>query len=106
MTTAIGAQNLGQCQGIHITMPVVGPDPDTMNDLTEFETGVSSGLPVLPRPRLRLLQAAKHSPSNVGLRSCRLAHGQAAWILEKFYQWMDCNGLPENVVSMDELWIT
>ena len=75
VTTAIGAQNLGQCQGIHITMPVVGPDPDTMNDLTEFETGVSSGLPVLPRPRLRLLQAAKHSPSNVGLRSCRLAHG-------------------------------
>ena len=24
VTTAIGAQNLGQCQGIHITMPVVG----------------------------------------------------------------------------------
>ena len=37
VTTAIGAQNLGHCQGIHITMPVVGPDPETMNDLTEFE---------------------------------------------------------------------
>jgi hypothetical protein len=29
--------------------------------------------------------------------------GQAAWILEKYYQWMDCQGDPLNVVSMDEL---
>ena len=29
--------------------------------------------------------------------------GQATWIVEKFYQWMDCNGHPENVVSRDEL---
>ncbi|MGB2331291.1 MAG: epoxide hydrolase family protein, partial [Pseudomonadales bacterium] len=37
VTTAIGAQNLGHCQGIHITMPIVGPDPETLNDLSEME---------------------------------------------------------------------
>ena len=26
--------------------------------------------------------------------------GQAAWILEKFYQWTDCGGHPENILTV------
>ena len=29
--------------------------------------------------------------------------GQAAWIIEKFYEWTDCDGHPENVLTKDEL---
>src|SRR5208283_5294978 len=29
--------------------------------------------------------------------------GQLAWIVEKFWAWMDCDGNPENVLSRDEL---
>ena len=29
--------------------------------------------------------------------------GQAAWILEKFWAWTDCNGHPENVLTRDEM---
>jgi pimeloyl-ACP methyl ester carboxylesterase len=29
--------------------------------------------------------------------------GQAAWILEKFWAWTECNGHPENILSRDEL---
>ena len=29
--------------------------------------------------------------------------GQAAWILEKFFEWTDCDGIPENAISRDEL---
>ena len=29
--------------------------------------------------------------------------GQAAWSLEKFWAWTDCNGHPENVLTRDEL---
>jgi pimeloyl-ACP methyl ester carboxylesterase len=29
--------------------------------------------------------------------------GQAAWILEKFWAWTDCDGHPENIFSRDEL---
>jgi epoxide hydrolase len=29
--------------------------------------------------------------------------GQAAWILEKFWAWTDCNGHPENIFTRDEL---
>ncbi len=29
--------------------------------------------------------------------------GQLAWIVEKFWSWMDCDGHPENVVTRDEM---
>jgi epoxide hydrolase len=29
--------------------------------------------------------------------------GQLAWIIEKFWSWMDCDGNPENAVSRDEM---
>jgi pimeloyl-ACP methyl ester carboxylesterase len=29
--------------------------------------------------------------------------GQAAWILEKFWAWTDCEGNPENVLSRDDM---
>ena len=29
--------------------------------------------------------------------------GQLAWIVEKFWAWMDCDGRPENVLTRDEL---
>ena len=29
--------------------------------------------------------------------------GQAAWILEKFWAWTDCDGHPENALTRDEL---
>ena len=45
ITTAIGAQNLGHCAGIHVNMPVAGPTPEQMSDMTEEEMGY------LGRPR-------------------------------------------------------
>ena len=32
-----------------------------------------------------------------------LPAGQAAWILEKFWAWTDCNGHPENALGREEL---
>jgi len=29
--------------------------------------------------------------------------GQAAWVIEKFLEWTDCDGHPENAVSREEL---
>ena len=29
--------------------------------------------------------------------------GLAAWICEKFYEWTDCNGVPENSISFDKM---
>ena len=42
-------------------------------------------------------------PQTVGYGLTDSPAGQAAWVLEKFHDWTDCDGHPENVLSRDEL---
>lgn len=103
VTTSIGAQALGNCAGIHVNMPVVSPDPDTMNDLTELEQSALAGLKFYQDHDSGYSKQQSTRPQTLGYGLADSPIGQAAWILEKFYQWMDCNGHPENIASRDEL---
>jgi pimeloyl-ACP methyl ester carboxylesterase len=42
-------------------------------------------------------------PQTLGYGLTDSPAGQAAWILEKFWAWTDCNGHPENILTRDEL---
>src|SRR5262249_2232797 len=42
-------------------------------------------------------------PQTLGCGLTDSPAGQAAWILEKFWAWTDCDDHPENVLSRDEL---
>lgn len=103
VTTAIGVQDLGNCMGIHVNMPVVGPDPETMNDLSELEQSALAGLQFYQDHDSGYSKQQSTRPQTLGYGLADSPIGQAAWILEKFYQWMDCKGHPENIVSRDEL---
>lgn len=103
VTTEIGAQNLGHCEGIHVTMPVVAPDPETMEDLTELEQSALAALKFYQDHDSGYSKQQSTRPQTLGYGLADSPSGQAAWILEKFYQWMDCDGHPENIVSRDEL---
>ena len=103
VTTAIGMQHMGNCKGIHINMPVVAPDPDTMNDLTELEKVALAGMQFYQDHDSGYSKQQSTRPQTLGYGLADSPIGQAAWILEKFYQWMDCDGHPENIVSRDEL---
>lgn len=103
VTTAIGSQNLGHCMGIHVNMPVVGPDPETMGDLTDLEKSALAGLKFYQDHDSGYSKQQSTRPQTLGYGLADSPAGQAAWIIEKFYQWMDCNGHPENVASRDEL---
>ena len=103
VTTAIGVQNLGHCQGIHVTMPIVTPNPETMDDLTDAERDSLAALQFYQNHDSGYSKQQSTRPQTLGYGLADSPMGQAAWILEKFYQWMDCDGLPQNVVSLDEL---
>ena len=103
VTTAIGVQNLGHCQGIHITMPIVGPDPETLNDLSELEQASLAAAQFYQNHDSGYSKQQSPRPQTLGYGLADSPIGQAAWILEKFYQWMDCQGDPMNIVSLDEL---
>src|SRR5262249_1143681 len=42
-------------------------------------------------------------PQTLGYALTDSPSGQAAWILEKFWAWTDCDGHPENIFTRDEL---
>lgn len=103
VTTAIGVQNMGHCQGIHVTMPIVTPNPETMDDLTDAERDSLAALQFYQNHDSGYSKQQSTRPQTLGYGLADSPMGQAAWILEKFYQWMDCDGLPQNIVSLDEL---
>lgn len=103
VTTAIAVQNLGHCQGIHVTMPMAAPDPDTMSDLSELEQECLAAYQFYQDSDSGYSKQQSTRPQTLGYGLADSPTGQAGWIIEKFYQWMDCQGHPENIVTRDEL---
>ncbi len=103
ITTEMGVQNLGNLKAMHVNMPIVGPDPDTMNDLSDLEKQSLAALQFYQDQDSGYSKQQATRPQTLGYGLADSPIGQAAWILEKFYQWMDCDGHPENIVSRDEL---
>ena len=102
VTTALGTQD-SNCEAIHLNMAVVSPDMETMDDLTEFEQQALAGFQFYQEWDSGYSKQQSTRPQTLGYGLTDSPIGQAAWILEKFYQWTDCDGHPENAVSRDEL---
>ena len=102
VTTALGTQD-SNCEAIHLNMAVVSPDMETMNDLTEFEQQALAGFQFYQEWDSGYSKQQSTRPQTLGYGLTDSPIGQAAWILEKFYQWTDCDGHPENAISRDEL---
>ncbi len=103
VTTAIGIQDPEHCAAIHINMVVSPPDPETMNDLTEQEKGALASLQHYQDWDSGYSKQQSTRPQTLGYGLVDSPAGQAAWILEKFKVWTDCDGHPENVLTRDEL---
>jgi pimeloyl-ACP methyl ester carboxylesterase len=103
VTTAIGLQDTENCLGIHLNMPIVNPDPDTMHDLTAFEQDALAGRKHYVDWDSGYSKQQSTRPQTVGYGLVDSPAGQAAWILEKFWAWTDCDGHPENVLTRDEM---
>ena len=103
ITTCIGAQNLGACAAIHVNMPIGRPTADDMNS---SDPDARAGLAALQAYQdwdsgYSKQQATR--PQTIGYGLADSPAGQAAWILEKFWRWTDCDGHPENALSRDEM---
>ena len=103
VTVALATHHADQCVGMHTNMPTVGPDRDTMDDLTEFEQEALKGSQFYQDWDSGYSKQQSTRPQTLGYGLVDSPIGQAAWILEKFYQWTDCNGHPENTLTRDQL---
>ena len=103
VTTCLGIQAKGACQAIHLNMPIVPPDPETMNELTEQEQSALAGMQHYQQWDSGYSKQQSTRPQTLGYGLADSAVGQLAWVLEKFWAWTDCDGHPENALSRDEL---
>ena len=103
VTATIGSQNKGHCMAVHMNMPIARPDPDKMDDLTELEQSALAGMKFYQDHDSGYSKIQATRPQTVGYGLVDSPMGQAGWIIEKFYQWTDCDGHPENILSRDEL---
>ncbi len=103
ITTAIGIQDPAHCAGIHLNMPIVPPDPDTMDDMTDYEQQALAGIEEYNQWDSGYSKQQSTRPQTLGYALVDSPVGQMAWIIEKYWKWTDCDGHPENVLSKDEL---
>ncbi|MDT4933566.1 MAG: epoxide hydrolase [Pseudonocardiales bacterium] len=106
ITSIIGAADPAHVAGVHLNIPVVlstVPDPELTKDLSDFEQqGVDRATRFGAVGTGYLTQmATKPQTLAYGLSDSPVA--QAAWILEKFYEWTDCEGDPRNALSIDTM---
>jgi len=103
VTSAIGARDSEHCIAIHLNMVTARPDPETMSTLTDLEKSAIAGLQHYQDWDSGYSKQQSTRPQTVGYGLVDSPAGQAAWILEKFWAWTDCDGHPENALTRDEM---
>ena len=103
VTTAIGRANLGHCAGIHVNMPSARPTKEALENPTERDKRALAGGQYYQQWGAGYSKQQSTRPQTLGYSLVDSPMGQAAWVIEKFYEWTDCDGDPENVLSRDEL---
>ena len=103
VSSSIAANHPDHCLGLHTNMPTVGPLRETLDDLTPQEEEALRGSRFYQDWDSGYSKQQSTRPQTLGYGLVDSPAAQAAWILEKFYQWTDCNGHPENAITRDEL---
>ena len=102
VTRSLGAQHVDPCAAIHITL-AMGTRPRVEGEPTAEELRAIKGAEYYQAWDSGYSKQQATRPQTVGYGLADSPAGQAAWILEKFWAWTDCDGHPENVLDRDEL---
>ena len=74
-----------------------------MDDLTELEKDAMAAMKHYQDWDSGYSKQQSTRPQTLGYGLADSPAGQAAWILEKFWAWTDCDGHPENALTRDEM---
>jgi pimeloyl-ACP methyl ester carboxylesterase len=103
ITQMIGAHDPDHCRAIHLNMVTAPPHMGDPKNPTPREQDALDGLKHYKDWDTGYSIQQGTRPQTLGYALVDSPVGQAAWIIEKFWSWMDCDGHPENVLSKDEL---
>ena len=103
VTAALGHGDPDHLVGIHLNMPLAAPGSLDLTDLTPGEVAALEDYDRHRRWGTGYSKEQSTRPQTVGYGLVDSPVGQAAWIVEKFREWSDCDGHPETVFTRDEL---
>jgi pimeloyl-ACP methyl ester carboxylesterase len=101
VTSCLGARD-PRCVGIHLNMVIAEPGPDDQ-PLTEQEQAALVDLAEHGRTGTGYSTQQGTRPQTLGYGLVDSPVAQAAWILEKFWAWTDCDTVPEDAIALDRL---
>ncbi|MFN3257601.1 MAG: epoxide hydrolase family protein [Ilumatobacter sp.] len=102
ITNVIGAVDPEHCAAIHLTL-AMGARPGDLSNPTPDEVHTLERAAYYRDWDSGYSKQQSTRPQTVGYGLVDSPAAQAAWILEKFWAWTDCDGHPENVLSRDEM---
>jgi epoxide hydrolase len=102
VTRTIGSVDPEHCAAIHITL-AMGTRPRIEGEPSPEEQHAVDGADYYQKWDSGYSKQQATRPQTLGYGLADSPAGQAAWILEKFWAWTDCDGHPENVLTRDEL---
>jgi pimeloyl-ACP methyl ester carboxylesterase len=103
VTTSIGQQCAAHVTGVHVNLAIVPFDQVDMTELTPEEQEALERVAYHGRWGRGYSEEQSTRPQTLGYGLTDSAAGQCAWILEKFWDWTDCEGDPERAVSRDHI---
>ncbi len=103
VTTSIGQQCAAHVTGVHVNLAIVPFDQVDMTELTPEEQEALERIAYHGRWGRGYSEEQSTRPQTLGYGLTDSAAGQCAWVLEKFWDWTDCDGDPETAVSRDHL---
>ncbi len=103
VTATLGHLDPEHVAGIHLNMPMAAPGGLDVSDLTPAEQAALESFADHRRWGTGYSKEQSTRPQTVGYGLVDSPVGQAAWIVEKFWAWTDCDGHPEHVLTRDEL---
>jgi pimeloyl-ACP methyl ester carboxylesterase len=104
ITSALGTGAPENLVGIHLTMPVAeAPPAAEAQPLTEPEKAAFAARQTFQKLGTGYSSEQATRPQTIGYGLLDSPSAQCTWIVEKFWDWTDNAGHPENVISRDRL---
>lgn len=102
VTTQLGRLQPAGLAAIHVNLPIVLP-AKLEGPFSDSEAAMLAALQAYERWDGGYSKQQSTRPQTLGYALADSPAGQALWIYEKFWKWMDCSGDPLSVLSADEI---
>ncbi|MFP5022728.1 epoxide hydrolase family protein [Pseudonocardia phyllosphaerae] len=103
ITSSLGTAAPEMLHGIHLTMPLAPKPDDDEHVLSPEEKGDLKFSQAFSRYGGGYSAEQSTRPQTIGYGLVDSPVAQATWIVEKFWDWSECAGHPENAISRDRL---